>query len=183
MKRFLKVLTVVVFVCALAVSASAKVKVKVDGKTLSSSGTYLGAKGMGIGLQGGLNNGLVFKSWIDKESALQFDANFGIGWGGGIGVGAAYLIHNFGIIEMTNSKLPLYFGIKGGASFFGTGYYSSGGIALSVQVPLGIAWIPKDYPIDIFAQFEPGLAILFYGNYSYFGWGPGGSAGIRYWFN
>jgi hypothetical protein len=82
----------------------------------------------------------------------------------------AYLIHNFDIIQADRNKFPLYFGIKGWGAF------APGGTAAGIQVPLGIAWIPRDAPIDIFLQVEPGISVIPSVHFA-----PGGGFGIRFW--
>lgn len=135
-----------------------------------SKGSYAGAQGMGIGLEGGWWGGLNLKMWTTSENALQF--NLAYLWAGTIGGGAAYLWHFFDIIEVTDHKFPLYVGIKAGV-------WAGNSFGLSALVPLGIAWIPKEFPIDVFLQYEPGIAILPSIGPDYMG----GTAGIRLWFN
>jgi hypothetical protein len=168
MKKIVLVLSVLVLVFA----GVAQGKVRIAGHSVSG-GSYLGAKGLGLGIQGGWSGysttGLTLKTWLNADGAAQFDATWYYGWG--IGVGAAYLIHNFDIIEADNNRFPLYFGIKGWA------YFGSGAV-IGVQVPLGIAWIPREFPIDVFFQIEPGITLV-----PGVGNGSGGAIGIRYWLN
>lgn len=109
--------------------------------------------------------------WTAADTALQFNANFH--WAGYFGAGAAYLWHYFDVIKVDNHKFPLYWGIKGEL------WANPSDFALGAVVPLGIAWIPKELPIDIFLQYEPGIAILPSIAPVYMG----GTAGIRLWFN
>jgi len=164
MKKVLAITMVLMLV--FSVSVMAKVKIKIAGHS-TSSGSYLGARGLGIGLELGYPCGLNVKSWVSSDSAVQFDASWY--FGSSISVGAAYLIHFFDVIEVDDNKLPLYFGIKGSVGIGST-------IGVAIQVPLGISWIPRKYPIDVFLQFEPGISVIP-------GVGPvaGGYIGIRYW--
>jgi hypothetical protein len=167
MKKVMAIVMVLVFVLSVSAMAKTKVKINIAGHRTSSA-SYLGDRGLGIGIEFGLSNGLDLKTWVSDDSALQFDLNWGWGWG--IGFGAAYLIHNFDIIEMTDSKVPLYFGIKGAVGFGGNA------VGVAILVPLGIAWIPREYPIDVFLQIEPGLELFPATGFAY-----GGGIGIRYW--
>lgn len=167
----MKKVMVIMMALVLVFSASAFAKVKVAGHELSSGGSYAGAKGLGIGIQGGWNgwsnSALSLKAWLANDAAAQFDLTWYFGWG--LGFGAAYLIHNFDIIEVDRNKFPLYFGIKA----FG---YFGGGAVVGIQVPLGIAWVPKEYPLDVFLQIEPGITLV-----PGVANGTGGAIGIRYW--
>ncbi len=134
------------------------------------SETYKAANGFGAGIVFGISSGISFKNWVSREGALQFDVSWDFHWGA-IGIGVAYLFHNFKLIKVKDSLLPLYFGIKGWLGL------SSHSFALGVQVPLGIVWIPKEAPIDIFLQIEPGIALIPATSFA-----PNAGLGIRYYF-
>ena len=155
-------------VLLLAFGAAVTAKVRVAGHTVSDE-AYLGAKGLGIGIVIGEINGLSLKNWISYNNALQFDATWNLNYGG-IGVGAAYLIHNFHLLEADYNKFPMYFGIKGWVDF------APGGVEAGIQVPLGISWVPRNAPIDVFLQIEPGISVI-----PAVAFAPGWGLGIRYW--
>lgn len=159
-----------VLLAAFLFGSTVTAEVRIAGHKFSE-GEYLGARGLGIGIVVGSVNGLSIKNWVSREHAFQFDLNWDLSYGA-LGIGAAYLIHNFSIIEADNNKFPLYFGIKGWADF------ASGGITAGIQVPLGISWVPRNAPIDVFAQIEPGISIIPSMRFS-----PGGGIGIRFWLN
>ncbi len=138
--------------------------------SLYYSETYKAAKGFGAGLIFGLSSGISLKNWISREGALQFDISWDFHWAA-FGVGIAYLFHNFKLITVKDSLLPLYFGIKGWLGL------SSHSMALGVQVPIGIVWIPKEAPIDVFLQIEPGIGLI-----PSTGFAPNAGIGIRYYF-
>lgn len=139
--------------------------------TGSDYGGYKGARGFGAGIIIGLASGLSLKNWLDRTSAIQIDANWNFDYGA-FGIGVAYLFHNFNLITgVRESKIPVYFGIKGWGAF------SSNSAIIGVQIPLGIVWIPKAAPIDVFLQFEPGLSIIPGTHLAY-----NAGIGIRYYF-
>src|ERR1035437_6975502 len=166
MKRISLFMVVLLFVSSVAYAAEVSINIGGDG---IKDEAYPGAKGVGIGIVKGETNGLSIKSWVSHDHAFQFDANWDLYYGG-FGIGAAYLIHNFDIIEADNNKFPLYFGIKGWINF------APGTVAAGIQVPLGMAWIPRSAPIDIFIQVEPGISIVPSVRFA-----PGGGIGIRFW--
>ena len=161
---------VLIFVILFAFGSLVTADVRIAGHEFSE-GHYLGARGLGIGIVLGAVDGLSVKNWVSRDNAFQFDANWDLNYGA-FGFGAAYLIHNFNIIEADNNKFPLYFGIKGWAAF------APSAINAGIQVPLGIAWIPRNAPIDVFAQLEPGISVIPSVHFA-----PGGGVGIRFWLN
>ena len=120
---------------------------------LFSSLYYSQSKKIGVGIIVGEPTGLSFKYWLTDKTAL--DA--GLAWSfvdeNAFQIQADYLIHNFSLIKISNGKLPFYFGIGGRLKF-------SNDATLGVRVPLGLAYIFSDEPIDIFLEIVPILDLL-----------------------
>lgn len=131
---------------------------------------YKAAKGFGAGIIFGMSSGISLKNWLNREGALQFDISWDFNWGG-FGVGVAYLFHNFKLISVQESLFPVYFGIKGWIGI------AKNSMSLGVQVPIGIVWIPKAAPIDVFLQIEPGISLIPSTHFA-----PNAGIGIRYYF-
>lgn len=179
MKRIFVIMLILLFFLNFNIFAKTKKVVK---KTTTTTTTYVsegggyyagykGARGFGVGIIVGLASGLSLKNWIDSAGAIQIDANWNFDYGA-FGVGVAYLFHNFDLIKNVQySKLPVYFGIKGWGAF------AANSAVIGIQVPLGIVWIPRTAPIDVFLQFEPGLSII-PGTH----WAYNAGIGIRYYF-
>lgn len=110
-------------------------------------------KKMGAGIILGEPTGVSFKYWLTGTTAL--DA--GLAWSfideNAFQIQADYLIHNFNLLNIPNGKLPFYFGIGGRLKF-------SNEVKLGVRVPLGIAYIFQDEPIDVFLEVVPILDLL-----------------------
>ena len=167
---------VLVFVMLFSMTALAKKRKRIYKKRTVFAQSYKALSGLGVGVvigmgfTGGTNAGISLKNWISKEHAIQGDFAWDFG-SGSMGIGVAYLIHAIDLFQTRGFKLPVYFGIKGYAGI------SSAAVGLGIQVPVGLAWVPKDAPIDVFLQVEPGISIIpstaFAGN---------GGVGIRYWF-
>jgi len=166
MRRIFLFIAVLMFV----MSSAAVADVEIAGHKVTDA-NYAGTRGLGIGIIFGETNGLSVKNWVNANQAFQFDINWDLYYAG-LGIGAAYLFHNFEMMTSDMNKFPVYFGIKGWASF------STGGTAAGVQVPLGIAWIPKETPVDIFLEVCPGISLIPSVRFA-----PGGGLGIRYWLN
>ena len=120
---------------------------------LFSGLNYSQDKKIGAGIIVGEPTGLSFKYWLTEKTAV--DA--GLAWSfvdeNAVQIQADYLIHNFNLIKVSKGKLPFYFGIGGRLKF-------STDVILGVRVPLGLAYLFSDEPIDIFLEIVPILDLL-----------------------
>ncbi len=115
----------------------------------------------GLGIIIGAPTGLSAKLWTSDATA--FDA--GLGWSTGrdrigtrdsyyygtnrVHIHMDYLWHSWDVIQ-SSERFPLFYGI-GGSINSGDGYESS----LAIRGVFGIAWMPRDTPIDIFLELVP----------------------------
>jgi hypothetical protein len=120
----------------------------------------------GLGVIIGEPTGISAKLWISPVNALDF----GLGWSmggdrvgnykGGFDGGSRvhfhmdYLWHWFDAIH-SSERFPLYTGV-GGRINTGAGYDASA----AVRGVLGIAWLPRQTPIDVFIELVPSLQIV-----------------------
>ncbi len=132
---------------------------------LGAQDSYAQTKGFGVGVSIGEATGFVAKAWISPVNAIDF----GIGWSGMDdrtgrhlnfdGVGSRfhthmdYLWHLFGAID-SPEQFPLYYGI-GWRVNSGGGYDPS----VALRGVLGIEWIPRSAPIDVFFELTPSLQL------------------------
>ncbi|MBI5472797.1 MAG: hypothetical protein HY961_10680 [Ignavibacteriae bacterium] len=137
----------------------------------------------GLGFIVGEPTGLSAKYWTSSRNALAF----GLGWSvGGDRIGkyrgfydggsrvhfhVDYLWHSFDAIE-SSERFSLFYGI-GGRINSGAGYDGS----LAVRGVLGIAWLPRSTPLDIFIEVVPSLQLT-----SSTGFGIDAGIGARYFF-
>jgi len=137
----------------------------------------------GLGVIIGEPTGISAKLWTSSITAFDF----GLGWSmggdrignyGGIYNGGSrthfhmdYLWHAFEAIHSTE-RFPLYYGI-GGRINTGAGYNSS----LAVRGVFGIAWMPRETPVDVFLEIAPSLQLT-----SSTGFAIDASIGARYFF-
>ena len=119
----------------------------------------------GLGLIVGEPTGISAKLWTSHTTAFDF----GLGWSvGGDRIGKYdgsydggtrihfhmdYLWHTFEAIR-SNDRFPLYYGI-GGRINSGAGYTRS----MAVRGVIGLAWMPRETPIDIFFELVPSLQL------------------------
>ncbi|MFA5403759.1 MAG: DUF3996 domain-containing protein [Ignavibacteria bacterium] len=109
--------------------------------------------GTGIGIMLGEPSGLSAKKWLNNMNAIDV----GIGWSfsenGSIHLHADYLYHNYDLIRISDSKIPLYFGIGGRLKFKGED--KSKGNSIGVRVPVGVAYQFSSAPFDVFLEIVP----------------------------
>lgn len=137
----------------------------------------------GLGIIIGEPTGISAKLWTSNDNAFDF----GLGWSvGGDRIGRYggtytggnrvhmhmdYLWHAFNAIH-SSERFPLYYGI-GGRLNSGGGYQSS----FAVRGVLGIAWLPRETPIDVFLEIAPSLQLT-----PSTGFGIDAGLGARYFF-
>lgn len=137
----------------------------------------------GLGIILGEPTGISAKLWTSGRTALDF----GLGWslGGdriskydGYYTGESrmhfhmdYLWHSFDAINSTE-RFPIYYGV-GGRINTGAGYESSA----AVRGVLGILWLPRGTPIDVFLELVPALQLV-----PSTGFGIDAGIGVRYFF-
>jgi hypothetical protein len=109
--------------------------------------------GFGAGIIVGEPTGFAFKDWISPVSAI--DA--GLGWSfvdnGSTHIHVDYLYHNFNIIKTTESKVPIYFGVGGRLKFRNEDRVADN--RFGVRVPVGIAYLFRTVPVDVFLEIVP----------------------------
>ncbi len=133
----------------------------------------------GLGVIIGGPTGISAKLWTSNGNAFDF----GLGWslggdrfgrydgGSRVHLHMDYLWHAFGVIHSTE-RFPLYYGV-GGRINTGAGYNSS----LAVRGVIGIAWLPRGTPIDVFLELAPSLQLS-----PSSGFGSDAALGARYYF-
>lgn len=137
----------------------------------------------GLGIIIGEPTGLSAKLWTSQSNAFDFGLGWSVGgdrisrfdgtYSGGSRVHfhMDYLWHAFHAIH-SSERFPLYYGI-GGRLNSGGGYNSS----LAVRGVLGIAWLPRETPIDVFLEVAPSLQLT-----PSSGFGIDAGLGARYYF-
>jgi hypothetical protein len=120
-------------------------------------------RGFGLGVILGEPTGFSAKLWTSPFTAFDFGLGLSIA-GDGIGKSNGghaaesrihfhmdYLWHSFESIN-SDVRLPIYYGI-GGRFNSGAGYSS----ALAIRGVIGVAWLPRQAPFDMFLELVPSL--------------------------
>jgi hypothetical protein len=132
---------------------------------LFGTGAFAQERPFGLGIILGEPTGISAKLWVSPARALDF----GLGWslggdrinnytgrydgGSRVHFHMDYLWHWFEAIH-SSERFPLYTGI-GGRINTGAGYNSSA----AVRGVFGIAWLPRQAPVDVFLELVPSLQI------------------------
>jgi hypothetical protein len=115
---------------------------------LISATTLAQDKGTGLGIIVGEPTGVSFKYWTSSTTA--FDA--ALAWSfvdeGAFHIHGDYIFHNFNLIRISGGKLPFYYGI-------GARIKTANKTRFGVRVPLGLAYIFFNAPVDIFFEVVP----------------------------
>jgi|SRR6185369_9745290 len=140
-------------------------------------------RNFGLGIILGEPTGLSAKLWTGPTTAFDFGLGWSVGgdrfgnyngyYNGGTRVHfhMDYLWHDFNAIR-SSDRFPLYYGI-GGRINSGAGYDMS----LAVRGVVGLAWMPRATPIDIFLELVPSLQLT-----SGTGFALDAGLGARYYF-
>jgi len=111
------------------------------------------SNGVGVGLIVGEPTGISGKYWTGSTTA--FDA--ALAWSfvdeNAFQIHADYLFHNIRLITVSEGKLPFYYGI-------GARLKTANDIKIGVRVPLGLAYLFQNVPIDIFVEVVPILDVI-----------------------
>jgi hypothetical protein len=114
-------------------------------------------RGVGLGVILGEPTGVVLKGWITRNQAVDGGLAWSFGRRDSLHVHADYLFHEFNLFPVKEGKLPIYFGI-GGRFKLGDhrdDYNDDNDNRVGIRVPVGIAYLFKKVPVDIFLEIVP----------------------------
>ncbi len=128
------------------------------------------AKERWVGLYASNNSGISYKDWQSHWNAYDY----GIGWSldkdAAIYAKVDYLTHDYNLVEVPKGKLPIYYGIGAGIEF-------GSDVTAGFRIPVGVNYLFKKIPYDIFVEVVPMLHI-----YPSTVVAISGAVGIRYHF-
>lgn len=104
-------------------------------------------KGVGFGVILGEPTGISAKGWTSVQNAFDVGLAWSFRGEGSVHIHADYLWH-FERVFQSSERFPLYVGIGGRLA-------TRGETVFGVRVPLGIAWWPREAPIDVFLELVP----------------------------
>ena len=134
--------------------------------------------GTGIGLRGGLSNGLTVKHFMGEKTAIE--GILSSRWGG-FNITGLYEIHNASAFGVEN--LNWYYGLGAHIGFWsgkdvGWAKDDDDYTVIGVDGIIGIEYNFKEFPFNIGLDWKPAFNLS--GNTEF--WGDGGALSIRYVF-
>lgn len=110
--------------------------------------------GFGAGIIVGEPTGLTFKNWLSQGSALQGAVAWSTSNDANLHLHLDYIVHRFGLIDVSEGALPFYFGIGARVRF-----RDARDDQIGIRVPIGIDYLFANDPFDIFLEVVPILEL------------------------
>jgi len=105
-------------------------------------------RGFGAGVFLGEPTGIALKSWTGPRTAWAAAAAWSFGHEDSLHFHFDYLMHNFNLIKTDREPLPFYYGV-------GIRIKDDRDVRIGVRIPIGINYMFKKAPLDIFLEFVP----------------------------
>lgn len=128
-------------------------------------------KGWGLGVILGEPTGISFKTWLNKDRAIDAAAAWSFGGDDAFHIHGDYLFHNRTLLNFDRNMIPLYYGIGGRLRFQNQSKFG-------VRFPLGMTFFIREAPIDIFLELVPILNLAPSTELDF-----NGAIGARYYFH
>ncbi len=149
-------------------------------------GTAHAEGGLGVGMiVEGREAGLSAKKWLGGSAAIDLGASYSATGSETFQVHVDYVLHNFKLLRelaprSARNRLAVYYGIGGGMKIqdlttAGTSFEND--VDLGIRFPVGITYLFKGAPLDVFFELVPTLDV--HPN-SEFRWRS--AFGVRYYF-
>jgi hypothetical protein len=140
--------------------------------TIYSIPSFSQSKGFGLGVIVGEPTGVSAKYWTTSSTALDFGLGYSFEKNSRLHLHADYLFHVNNLFE-TTENLALYYGPGARLRIV-----ENGDSRLGFRFDVGLVWIPKNAPIDVFIEIAPLLDIIPETDFSF-----NGGLGVRFFFN
>ena len=110
-------------------------------------------EGLGLGIILGEPTGVSFKSWLSTTTAFDMAAAWSFVDEDALHLHGDYLIHNYGVFQVSKGYMPFYYGI--GARL----KTQSNDSRVGIRFPVGVNYLFARDPIDIFFELVPILDV------------------------
>lgn len=137
-----------------------------------SSFSFAQSKGFGLGMILGEPIGISGKYWTSSSTAFDFGIGYSFENNSYLNLHADYLFHSKNIFD-TSEDISLYYGPGARLRFV-----ENATTRLGFRFDVGLVWIPRNTPIDVFIEIAPLLDIIPETDFS-----MNGGIGVRYFFN
>lgn len=139
---------------------------------LLSISSYSQTRGFGAGIIVGEPTGISAKYWISSQNALDFGLGYSFVNKGRLHFHMDYLFHHQNVFRSTEN-FALYYGPG-----FRLKTVENEDARLGVRFNVGLVWLPRNAPIDIFVEVAPLLDIIPATDFS-----VNAGLGFRFFFN
>ena len=130
------------------------------------------SQGFGLGIILGEPTGVSAKYWTASNTALDFGLGYSFVKDSRFHLHADYLFHVNNLFE-TNENIALYYGPGARLRIV-----KNDDSRLGFRFDVGLVWVPKNTPIDVFFEIAPLLDIIPETAFSF-----NGGIGVRFFFN
>lgn len=107
----------------------------------------------GLGAVVGEPTGISGKAWSSDNTAVDFALAWSLANESAFNFHADYLIHDYGVLNVTRGKLPLYYGIGGRVM-------DASDTHLGLRGVLGLNYLFYKAPLDLFIEVAPVLDVV-----------------------
>jgi Protein of unknown function (DUF3996) len=129
------------------------------------------SRGIGLGIIVGEPTGISFKYWMSSTTAIDAALAWSFIDEGAFHIHGDYIFHNMRLISVPEGMLPFYYGI-------GARIKTANDTKFGIRVPLGLAYLFNNAPIDIFLEVVPILDLTPKTDFAI-----NAALGARYYFN
>lgn len=130
------------------------------------------SKGFGLGIILGEPTGISAKYWTSSSTALDFGLGYSFVKNSRVHLHADYLFHVNNLFQ-TSENISLYYGPGARLRLVDVG-----DSRLGFRFDVGLVWIPRNAPIDVFLEIAPLLDIIPETDFT-----VNGGVGVRFFFN
>ena len=121
---------------------------------LLSVSSYSQTRGFGVGVIVGEPTGLTAKYWLSSQNALDFGLGYSFVNRGRVHFHMDYLFHHKNIFR-AEENFALYYGPG-----FRLKTIEGDDARLGIRFGVGLVWLPRNAPIDVFVEIAPLLDII-----------------------
>jgi hypothetical protein len=139
---------------------------------LFSISSFSQSKGFGLGIILGEPTGISAKYWTSSSTALDFGLGYSFVKNSRVHLHADYLFHVNNLFE-TSENIALYYGPGARLRLV-----DNGDSRLGFRFDVGLVWIPRGAPIDVFVEVAPLLDIIPETDFTF-----NGGIVVRFFFN
>ena len=134
--------------------------------------SYSQTRGFGLGIIAGEPTGLSAKYWLSSQNALDFGLGYSFVKKGRLHFHMDYLFHHQNVFQ-AEENFALYYGPG-----FRLKTVEGDDARLAFRFGVGIVWLPRNAPIDVFVEIAPILDIIPATTF-----GVNAGLGLRFYFN